>query len=277
MSRLFRDRLLVSLAPESVALARFGRAPRRRIVDKRVLACDPGLGAEPWRGAVSALAQAAAELRKWRVDVSVVLSNHFVRYAVFARNEALGRGDEELAFARHRFARIHGERASDWEVRLSAGSARAARLACAVDRGLLEALRACLPPGGRARLVSVQPYLMAAFNRWRGTLGGAATWLLLLEARRACVARLEHGQLTEVRNLRGEFDAPARWVELLERERRLAAADEPRPAALIHAPLHSGGETLELAPWRLRIFGGPAPRGIVPVEDAALAMALCAI
>ena len=277
MSRLFSERALIALAPDFAALVRIGRAPRRRVLAHRVLPCEPGRGADSWRGAVSLLAQAAAELQKSGADVSVVLSNHFARYTVFQSSAELARADDELAYARHRFARIHGERAKDWEVRLSADRPRAPRLACAVDRALLEAVRDCLPRRGGARLVSVQPYLMAAYNHWRGLVGKAPVWLLLPEAGRACVARLEQGQWSAVRNLRGDFGAPARWKELLERERCLAAADERHPSALVHAPRNGRDISLELEPWRVRILGLPALRGIAPPERAAFAMALCAL
>ena len=82
MSRLWRDRLLVSLAPSSVALVRVAGRLRPRIIAKQVLDCDPAFGAEPWQGAVAALAAAAERLRAERVDATVVLSNHFVRYAI---------------------------------------------------------------------------------------------------------------------------------------------------------------------------------------------------
>lgn len=276
MSRLFRERALIALAPQFAALARVGPAPRRRVRAQSVLPCAPGGGDAPWRGAVASLAQFVAGLPKSGSDVSVVLSNHLVRYTVVQASAAL-RADEALAYARHRFARVHGERAKNWEVRLDAGPARAPRLACAVDRDLLEAIRACLPRRGSARLVSVQPYLMAAFNQWRGLVGNAPVWLLLLEAGRACVGRLERGQWTAARNLKGDFGAPQRWRELLERERCLTAADERRPGALVHAPLYGAGSAPDMEPWRLRLLGAAAPGAGTTHDNAALAMALCAL
>ena len=83
--------------------------------------------------------------------------------------------------------KIHGERAKGWEVRLSRAGG-GARLACAIDAALLERLKACFPKGGKARLVSVQPALMAAYNRARERIPREGAWLLL-GRRRARVHR----------------------------------------------------------------------------------------
>ena len=92
---------------------------------------------------------------KGKLDVTVVLSNHFARYTVVPP-QVDATAEEELALARFHFAKIHGERARGWEVRISrAGDGP--RLACAIDASLLERLKACFPKGGKARLASVQP------------------------------------------------------------------------------------------------------------------------
>ena len=80
---------------------------------------------EPWRGALDDFRLKAAALRR-RVDVSVVLSNHFVRYALLPPQDAVT-PEEELALARFQFTKIHGERVKSWEVRVCE------RLACAID------------------------------------------------------------------------------------------------------------------------------------------------
>ena len=41
----------------------------------------------------------------------------------------------------------------------------------AIHSALVEALRSAFPPKGGMRLVSVQPYLMSAFNQWRSAVG----------------------------------------------------------------------------------------------------------
>ena len=158
------------------------------------------------------------EASKESCDVTVVLSNHFARYAIVQPQDGAS-AQEELALARFQFAKIHGERAKGWEVRLSRAGG-GARLACAIDAGVLERLKACFPNGRPARLVSVQPHLMAAYNRVRGRIPREGAWLLLTESGRSCLARLAAKGWASVHN--GPETDPQ---HLIERERSRASGE----------------------------------------------------
>ena len=151
--------------------------------------------------------------------VTVVLSNHFVRYALVPWSDALSGAAEEDAYVRHHFAKIHGDRARSWLFRASEGPRGAPRLASAIDRDLLDEIKACFPAKCKARLASVQPALMAAFNALRGRIPAAGAWLVLTDAERACVALHARGRWLAVQSARGS------WQELLERERHRSAED----------------------------------------------------
>ena len=173
---------------------------------------------------LAAFERRASALRG-RVDVTVVLSNHFARYTVVQPQEG-ATPEEELALARFQFAKIHGERARGWEVRLSRPGG-GARLACAIDAALLEGLKAGMPKRGRVRLVSVQPWLMAAFNRWRSRIPRDGAWLVLAEPGRSCLARLAAKGWAWVQNSR-DTD----WEDAIERERSRASG-EPLPSLVL--------------------------------------------
>lgn len=277
MSRWFRERMLVALSPGGVAAARVAGAFRPRIVGQLHRDCDPGVGPERWRGATVAFASICRELAAVEADVTVVLSNHFVRYAIVPHSPNLDGDTEETAFARYCFSRIHGDRCSTWETRLSGSSARGTRVASAVDAALPEAVRACLPPSGKLRLVSQQPYLMSAVNRWRRLMKGTAAWLLLLEPGRGCLARLERGSWAGVQNVRGAFDAPWQWAAMLDRERCVADGTQMPVEVLVCTD--GGAEEQERAagPWRFRRLPAADLPGLASPRDAALSMALCAL
>ena len=111
-----------------------------------------------------------------KLDITVVLSNHFARYTIVPPQED-ATAQEELALARFQFAKIHGERAKGWEVRVSEG------LACAIDAALLAELR-------KLNVVSVQPLLMLAYNQSRKRIPRDGAWLFLGERDWGCLARL---------------------------------------------------------------------------------------
>ena len=232
MSRLFPDKLRVVLTPDEV------------LAGGRSVVADPAAGAEPWQGAVAAL-----KSLEWTKPcrVTAVLSNHFVRYAVLPWSDGLSTPAEEEAYLRHHFAKIHGERAKGWTLRASEAPRGALRLASAIDTALVEALKAAFPKNGKARLVSAQPELMEAANRWRGAIPGGGAWLVLAEPERACIA-LHAGQgWRSVQNAKGD------WHTLLDRERyRLHGADGELPSLVLlagaKAPANADGwEFLELA------------------------------
>jgi len=276
VSRLSRDRLLVSLAPDSVALVRVAGRLRARIVDKKVVECDPGFGAVPWQGALAALEPALAALRAERVDATVVLSNHFVRYAVVKPETTLSGEEEALGHARFHFTRVYGERARGWDLRLSPSRRAAPRLASALDAGLVPAITACFARGAKARLVSVQPYLMAAFNRWRTDLARDEGWLLLLEPQRACLALIAKGRWAAVHTLRGAYPAIEDWAALLDREHLRVEVEAETRVVHVVAPDAGRAITHEFQGWKLLGLALPALEGFVPREDARFAMALTA-
>ena len=225
MSRLFPERVRVRLAPAEV------------LAGGRSIACDPAFGAEPWQGAVAAL-----KSLEWTEPcrVTVVLSNHFVRYAVIPWSDGLVTPAEEQAYLRHHFAKIHGERAKSWTPRASEDRRGVPRLASAIDTALLEELKNAFPKDGKAQLASVQPELMEAANRWRDAIPPGGAWLVLAEPERACLAMHREGGWRSVQNAKGD------WLTLLDRERyRLHGTDGEVPELVLlagaSAPQESDG------------------------------------
>jgi hypothetical protein len=215
---LFPEKLTVAVAPDHI------------VVGERRIDCDAAFGAESWQGAIAALRGVPW---KERCRVTAVLSNHFVRYALVPWNRSLADPAEEHAFVRHHFAKIHGERAKSWALRWSAERADAPRLASAIDGGLVAALQECFPAKSPARLVSIQPYLMAAANRAQRAVPASGAWLVFAERERACVALHAGGRWRSVQNAKGP------WLATLEREWHRAETVDgnaaPRLALLVGA------------------------------------------
>lgn len=252
MLRSLRERLLVSLTPTGISWLRLGSGLRTRILAMRTVEVDAEYGPEPWQGAVAAL---RAEAEAWRKDpapVTVVLSNHFARYLLVPPSDGVRGIEEEQALARFHFAKVHGERCRAWEIRMGATSAGASQIACAIDTTLLESLRGCFPLRGRLRLVSVQPYLMSAFNFWHKQFPKAGAWFLVVEADRACLALVAGGRWITVRSVKGGYDQPDEWVDLLDRERWRVALDQTPNVVLVHTA-NPATEPPREGVWRLLV------------------------
>jgi hypothetical protein len=179
---------------------------------------------DDWRAAVEALPE-ILKSHKSR-EASVVLADQFVRYALLPWNEAVKSPEQWLALARHRFGALHGAIAAAWDVKVTETAPLGARLACAVDRELIEQLALSFVSSG-VQLVSVQPFLVAAFNRIRQTVGNASCWIVVEEPGRLTLALIQRGAWVAIRSRRSD----GRWAdllpEILERESAFLGLDEP--------------------------------------------------
>lgn len=276
MLRSWRERLLIGFSPSELTLVRMSGLRRPRVTAKHTAACDPAFGPEPWHGAAASLKDAAEALRGDAMDVTVVLSNHFVRYVLVPWNDAVAGAAEEQAYARHCFAKIHGERSKAWTLSLSEERAGMARVAGAIDTALFEAVRICFPAGGKARLVSLQPYLMAAVNCWRGSMARTGAWFLIAEPERACLILHDKGRWQAVLNTKGSYSAPEEWATLLDRERHRIVEGNPVTTVLVHAAHSNAARWPQVRDWKFERLSLPPLDGYSPLKDGRYTMALAA-
>jgi hypothetical protein len=158
--------------------------PRRGAVAVQGYPVTPAESEEPWRATVEVLGVALGQQTAAR-SVHVVLSDHFLRYALVPWNQSLVADAERLAFARMALREIYGNLAEDWSVALDQQPAGQASFACAMDRDLLQALRELIAMRG-LRLRSVSAALSERINRHRAALRDQVF----------CLASLEPGRLT---------------------------------------------------------------------------------
>ena len=203
---------------------RIGLCPDRLLLSKnKALSVAPSNDAVEWRAAVEALPEVLAGLQKHAV--SVVLADQFVRYALLPWSAALKSEAQWLSLARHRMTAIHGPVAAGWDVKLADTGPTAPRLACAVERELIEALAAKFV-AANVQLSSVQPFLVAAFNRIRATIGNGSCWLVVEEPGRLTLALIQHGVWIAIRSRRSDPTWRASLPEIIERESAFLALSE---------------------------------------------------
>jgi len=224
VSPLWRDELRIALMPGALAWARYRRGFSRRGPETGVLPLPARADAPLWQPAVDALAQVLDTAG--RAQAAVVLSNHFMRYLVLPKNADITGAPEWEEYARHRFAAAHGAAAQGWSLRLSADGAKAPRVASAVDAALLAQLRE-LFARKHVVLASIQPYLMASFNRFRARFDGQDAWFLSHEPGRLSLGLLRQGAWHSVRNRHAGAHWQAELADMIDRENQLAGLDEP--------------------------------------------------
>ena len=239
MSRSSRKQVRIGLCPHQLVVAQASGGWRPAAPQKRIIAVEPKQDSAGWHAAVDALPAALAP----GAAVTVVLSNHFVRYALLPWNPSLTRDDEWLAFARHRLALVHGNSHEEWVVRCAETSPRGPRLACAVDRALLAVLDERVSAGG-ATLISVQPYLMAAFNHIRLSIGNGPAWAVVHEPGRLTLALIQDGAWAALRSRRVDERWRANLADILERESAVLALDQSCTRVLVYTqePFETGAD-----------------------------------
>jgi hypothetical protein len=185
-----------------------------------------------WRGALEALPEVLKSHASR--EASVVLADDFVRYALMPWNATVKTSAQWLALAKHRFNALHGAVAAEWDVKLTETAPMGARLACAVDRQLIEALALAFVKAG-VKLVSVQPFLIAAFNRIRAQVGNGSCWIVVEEPGRLTLALIQRGAWVAIRSRRSD----ERWrivlPEILEREGAFLGLDRPCTRVIVCA------------------------------------------
>ena len=190
------------------------------------------LAGDDWRGALDAL---PAILKPHRgSEASVVLADQFARYALLQHNDAVRTTEQWLALARHRFGALHGAVAADWDVKVTQTAPLGARLACAVDRELIERLAGVFVAAS-IKLISVQPFLVAAFNRIRKTVGNGSCWIVVEEPGRLTLALLQRGAWVAIRSRRSDDRWRVVLPEILERESAFLGLDEPCTRVIVCA------------------------------------------
>lgn len=276
MSLLSRERLLISLAPGELNWVRLSGLLSPQVSAKRTVPVEHDFNVRRNDSVIAALLSEATQWQHDNVAVRIVLSNDFVRYAIVPHSESVSGGEEEMAFARFHFSRVHGEVSRGWDIRLSRISG-GMRLACAVDSALIAALHQSFPRDRRPRLVSVQPLLMAVFNQGVPSVPDAGAWLLVAEADRTCVALLSGKTWYAVWNAKGQFYDLEAWVSLVERVRWSVNLDAVPETVLIHTTQGSPPPSRTLGSWKVMGLRTRWPMGLLPTRDNAYTMALSAL
>jgi len=209
---LWADTFEVTLHPAQVRLARRSLFGRRASTPVSVQV-GPDMGGasekEPWRPVLAALDDALRRIGAPRTGLRVVLSDHFVRYALIPWSAELVADAERLAFAQLVMREVFGPAVDGWSLCLGGQPAGQPFYCAGIDAGLVDALRDL---AGRLhlRLRAVEPLLGVRIQRHRRSL----------KERAFCFASLESGRMTLA------FHGALGWEAVRGRRTAQAVGDE---------------------------------------------------
>lgn len=215
MSLLQRNELCISLSPQQINLTMRRSGWRGANTQQLALPCI-STGPAPWTAPLAVLEKLLKQEQWSSGNVTVILSNHFVRYMLIPWSEMLLRSSEQQAYLKHLFSDTYGELAARYELRLSPAAPGMERIASAIDTTLLEQLRATVAGAG-SRLDSIQPWLMHNYNRHRHHTSRDGGWFVTVEQGMTGILGMAEGAWQLVRTLRCGPHWPQELHTALER------------------------------------------------------------
>lgn len=257
MSLSWRERYVAVLGASGVGLYRRHGQALDWLGD---VACIGG-----WHSALETLGGLLGEQRRPRADLWVVLSSQYCRFCRVPWCDAIATPAELLEYAGACLEGIFGSSEMAWQLSVSGEEQGLPRLAAAIPGELLLRLRQLAAERG-LRLVSVQPYLMAAYNHYRPQLPADGFIFLVAEPERSTGLVAHDGQWQRVFS-QGCGDGDADLGALLQRQRRLMEEGAAALPLYLHAPGRRGGpqlapecpcrvlaETVADADWDVRLL-----------------------
>ena len=260
MSPLPRDRFEVFLSPTRVDFVRWSRGIKPKQKERQTATCMRDTELPVWQLPLAQLKQMIPDGAG--AEIAFLVSNHFVRYAVIPPYSKIETPAELYAYAAFQMKEVYGERVGEWEISVSSWDAGTGAVCAAVERGLLEELKA-FASSGKMRLKSIKPYFTSAFDHWHKRIDHSRSWFALVESGRFCLASLEDGGWRRILNQRTMDGAEEELSVALEREALLfSGKKEASEHVYLFAPEHPEFFLPDDAGWHtvyLQTESPPAP------------------
>lgn len=242
MSQLWRDQFQVFFAPGRIDLVRLPKglkaAPLPKISNNFELGTDTAL----WKRPIEQLAQLLEKENSARslkgAELSITLSNHFVRYAVIQFQQGIKDAQEFFAYAQFQMREIYGDRIDSWDISMSDWDPKSGGICAALERELVQQLQA-LAVRFHMKLKQIEPYLTAVFDQWGRAINQQQFWFIVVEPARLCVLLFSNGSWKSIRNQRSLNPVEAELPILLEQEAIIANQRELIELVFIFAPEHA--------------------------------------
>lgn len=288
---LFKDELRVFIQPRRIELLRLKRSLRnglkQQLVHQQVIDVAKNTDtaaaqkeqadqAEQWPELIATLKH-ALKSEKWRgARPEVVLSNHFVRYAVIPWNIELSNDIERRAYLSHYFSLTFGEAIKNWDLRTEDSGFGKSTIASAVSNELVLALHDAFQQTNM-RLTAIYPHLPLAVNQSlkqlkKRNLGQLDSfWFVAIQNDRVCVALIEYGSWRMVKNVLMESDVSMQVTALIQRE-IVNCNVSTKPPVLLYWPEYDHSQPLELEEFTIiKVFqhplGKPNIRAVISMTD----------
>ncbi len=184
-------RIAIGLAPEGAA----ARQTVGKAAELREHAAEPAFERD-WRPALACLGELLSGGRYRGTRLTVALAHSLTRFLGVPWSDALMDRRGAQHYLRAQFAAVFGEVSERWTFAAEDAPRGRPRLACAVDGELLEALHRTAQAQG-ARIESIAPWLVTAFNRAREGMASDG-WFAAIEPGRLALVEVRAGSARQI-------------------------------------------------------------------------------
>ncbi|MDV6348575.1 hypothetical protein R2083_13715 [Nitrosomonas sp. Is35] len=258
MSPLWRDQIQVFLAPGRIDLVRSTRGFKPVQSAKVTVWCEPAQDALVWQAAVQQLEKHLMDAAG--AQLSVTLSNHFVRYVALLPQAEIATPEEVSSYAAFRMREVYAERVNSWALSVSEWTPLSGAVCAAIPRDLMVQLEE-MAARCRCTLKEIEPYFASVYDRWQKLLDGNKTYFAVIEAGRICLAVLINGSWHSIRNQRILHNVAAELLAALDQEAILTGSKEAIELVHVFAPEQADLTLPEQCGWCVV----PMPVGKIPV------------
>lgn len=233
---LFADELWVTIHPRELLLQRVSKrlsahstpqiASNKSIEFPHHL-LEKNSDEKDWATLVNYLKLALSEPICQGTVARLVLSNHFVRYAVIPWNKELFAQDERMAYTKHCFTQALGENIKGWNMRMSQSTYGQSTIASAVDYTFLVKLHEVFDALNMP-LVAISPHLMLVINHALDEVKKTslvpmmdkdyAFWIVSIQDQRLCIVLHDQNGWRLVKSLMSEQDVMSQIKTIIHRE-----------------------------------------------------------
>jgi hypothetical protein len=252
---LSANQFLVAMSAESLALIHRARGLSTRILDQKhqyfLQENRPqDMNGPSWQHAITQLDSMLASMKIVpNSQLKIILASDFVRYLSLPAQQVHMNAEEKLAYAIAAYREVYGSSVDVWDLKLNNAAPRQLTIAAAVDKTLLQALIQ-LAAKYQLKLVSVQPYLMSAFNALSSQIKNATGYLVIVELKRLLLINLQAGHCQNLRAFSLNNNWQIELKNLLARE--LLMADSSNPELYIYAPMQKNMALDTINDWQLK-------------------------
>lgn len=268
LHRRLRTRLVVALCPTQVAIVERRRGWRARLNCLAVIPFTSVPGEPDWQAPLAALRDWLEQNKCSRMNIEVVLSDRFARYAVIPWSDEV-QGSEIEILSRIRFESLYGDAVAQWQIQADCDTYGKAGIGCALDSAFLSALKE-LCAANKLRLISLQPYFVRAFNRWRSWIGKTDALFVVVEPDYCVLACAKKEGWHSVRGFRLRKNGTDELTVLIQREIMLQGLDEQSAIMLNYVEPNSSAPIMPNVDVTLLELPPPSE-----TRPEALSMALC--